>query len=100
MLHQLSPQALRSVSKGRLCPPFVIEVRSPSDRLKAQQEKCREWIQNGTPEALLIDPKTRTVYRFLPSADMEKIVDPNQVESLYLKSFTLKCKPFWKEMLD
>ena len=89
MLRQLSPQALRSVGKGRLCPPFVIEVRSPSDRLKAQQDKCREWIRNGTQEALLVDPKTRTVYRFLPSADMETIVDPDQVESLHLKSFTL-----------
>lgn len=100
MLRQLSREELQSVSKGRLCPPFIIEVRSPSDRLKAQQEKCREWIQNGTQEALLVDPRKRTVYRFLPSADMETIVEPDRVESLYLKKFTLKCGPFWREMLD
>ncbi len=100
MLRHLSREALRSVSKGRLCPPFVIEVRSPSDRLKAQQEKCREWIRNGAQEALLVDPQKRTVYRFLPSADMETIVNAEQVDSLYLKSFTLKCAPFWKEMKD
>lgn len=100
MLRQLSRKELQSVSKGRLCPPFVIEVRSPSDRLKAQQEKCGAWIRNGAQEAFLIDPKTRTVYRFLPSADMETIVDADQVESVYLKSFTLQCKPFWEEMLD
>ena len=100
MLRQLSRKELQSVSKGRLCPPFIIEVRSPSDRLKAQQEKCREWIRNGTQEALLIDPQKRTVYRFLPSADMETIVNPDQVESTYLKSFIIECEPFWEELLD
>ncbi len=100
MLRQLSREELQSVSKGRLCPPFVIEVRSPSDRLKAQQEKCREWIKNGTQEALLIDPRKRSVYRFLPSTDMETIINPERVESLYLKKFVLECEPFWEELLD
>ena len=100
MLRQLTREALQSVSKGRLCPPFVIEVRSPSDRLKAQQEKCREWIRNGTQEALLVDPQARTAYRFLPSADMEIIVNPDRIKSIYLKQFTLECEPFWEELLD
>jgi Uma2 family endonuclease len=100
MLRQLTREELQSVSKGRLCPPFIIEVRSPSDRLKAQQDKCREWIKNGTQEALLVDPQKRTVYRFLPSADMETIINPERVESSYLKQFTLECAPFWEELLD
>ena len=100
ILRQLSRKALQSVSKARLCPPFIIEIRSPSERLKAQQDRCREWIRNGTQEALLIDPKKRTVYRFLPSADKEIIVNSDQVESTYLKTFTLECEPFWEELLD
>lgn len=37
-----------------LCPDFVIELISPSDSLKATQEKMLEYIDNGTRLAWLI----------------------------------------------
>lgn len=37
-------------------PAFVVEVRSPSDRLPALRAKMVEWIQNGCRLAWLIDP--------------------------------------------
>lgn len=48
-----------------LCPDFVIELRSPSDRLRAVRDKMREWIANGASLAWLIDPADRsaTIYR-------------------------------------
>jgi Uma2 family endonuclease len=45
-----------------ICPEFVIEVMSPSDRLPAAQEKMAEWIRSGVELAWLIHADERTVY--------------------------------------
>ncbi len=45
-----------------LCPDFVIELRSPSDRLRAVQAKMREYIANGAVLGWLIDAPNRRVY--------------------------------------
>lgn len=44
-----------------LCPPFVIELRSQSDRLRVLREKMDEYLANGARLGWLIDPETRTV---------------------------------------
>ncbi|MGI8991742.1 MAG: Uma2 family endonuclease [Bryobacteraceae bacterium] len=41
----------------RLCPKFVVDLRSPSDRLNRLQSKMQEWIDNGTEIGWLIDPE-------------------------------------------
>jgi len=48
-----------------VCPEFVIEVMSPSDRLKAAMEKMEEWIRAGVEVGWLIhgDEQTVFVYR-------------------------------------
>jgi Uma2 family endonuclease len=45
-----------------LCPEFVIEVMSPSDRLRAAQEKMQEWMRAGVELGWLIQPNKKTVY--------------------------------------
>jgi Uma2 family endonuclease len=45
-----------------VCPEFVIEVMSPSDRLKTAQEKMEEWIRAGVQLAWLIHGDEKTVY--------------------------------------
>jgi Uma2 family endonuclease len=45
-----------------LAPEFVIEVRSPSDRLNALQRKMGDWLAGGVQLAWLIDGDRRTVY--------------------------------------
>ncbi len=45
-----------------LCPEFLIEVMSPSDRLPAAQEKMEEWIRDGAELAWLIHGDEKTVY--------------------------------------
>jgi Uma2 family endonuclease len=42
-------------------PEFVIEVRSPGDRLRPLQEKMEEYIANGVQLGWLIDPRERRV---------------------------------------
>ena len=43
-----------------LCPDFVVELRSQSDRLKDLQAEMEEWTASGCSLAWLIDPSTRT----------------------------------------
>ena len=56
-----------------VCPELVIEVMSPSDRVKPAQEKMREWMRAGVDLAWLIHPDKKTVYVFRPGqAEPEK----------------------------
>ena len=45
-----------------LCPEFVVEVMSPSDRLKQAKAKMEHWIANGAQLAWLIDGDAQTVH--------------------------------------
>jgi Uma2 family endonuclease len=45
-----------------VCPEFVIEVMSPSDRLKPAMHKMEEWIRAGVELGWLIYPDKRTVF--------------------------------------
>jgi Uma2 family endonuclease len=45
-----------------VCPDFVVELRSPSDRLPGLKAKMEEWIENGAQLGWLIDADLRTVY--------------------------------------
>jgi Uma2 family endonuclease len=42
-------------------PEFVIEVRSPDDRIRVLRERMEEYIANGVQLGWLIDPMERTV---------------------------------------
>lgn len=54
---------------SRVCPSFVIEVRSPSNRLTRLQTKCREWVEQGVELAWLIDPNKQDVYTYSKRGD-------------------------------
>ena len=45
-----------------LCPDFVLELLSPSDRLTDAQQKMDDWMANGCQLGWLIDPGTKTAY--------------------------------------
>jgi len=59
-LSQLSKEQRRKFPP--VCPEFIVEVMSPSDRLKAAQKKMEEWIRAGVELGWLIDGDERTVY--------------------------------------
>lgn len=44
-----------------LCPDFVIELRSESDRLKPLQDKMQEYLASGLQLGWLINPQGKTV---------------------------------------
>ena len=65
---------------GPLCPEFVIEVRSESDRLKPLQAKMKLWIRNGVELGWLIDPKRRVVEVYRAGESAEVWEDPTSVQ--------------------
>ena len=58
---------------GRLCPDFVVELKSPSDRLRSLMSKMEEWIANGAQLGWLIVPERRTVYVYRPQSPPEEL---------------------------
>lgn len=44
-----------------MCPDFVIELRSASDRLQSGRAKMQSWIANGCQLAWLVDPERKVV---------------------------------------
>ncbi len=57
-----------------LCPDFVIELRSPSDRLPDLKAKMKLWIANGASLGWLIDPEEKTVYVYRPGGDSPEVL--------------------------
>jgi Uma2 family endonuclease len=64
----------------RMCPEFVIEVRSETDALKPLQEKMREWLANGAELAWLVDPSRKTVEVYRPGREVEVLEGGSAVE--------------------
>ena len=54
-----------------LCPDFVIELRSSSDRLNTLRGKMREYMENGVRLGWLIDPENQSVEIYRPDRDVE-----------------------------
>lgn len=59
-----------------LCPDFVIELRSKSDRLQPLQAKLAEYQTNGCRMGWLIDVQDRQVEIYRPDRDPEILNAP------------------------
>ena len=78
-----------------LCPDFVVELRSPSDRLHDLKEKMAEYMKNGAQLGLLIDPFERRVYVYRPHRELAVLDEPESVSGEpELKGFVLDMKGF------
>ena len=79
-----------------ICPDFVIELRSASDRLDILQSKLQEYIDNGAQLGFLIDRKARTVHLYRPDQLPEILEDPAEVSaSPELPGLSLKMEKIW-----
>lgn len=79
-----------------LCPDFVIELRSKSDKLQSLQDKLQEYIDNGALLGWLIDRKNRQVYVYRPDVEVEQLDNPATLSGeIVLPSFTLKMEKIW-----
>ena len=62
-----------------LCPDFVVELMSPSDRLSKLKAKMQEWIDNGAQLGWLLDPDHRVAHIYRAGREPEQILDPERL---------------------
>ena len=62
-----------------LCPDFVVELRSPSDTIKATQSKIIEYMNNGAKLGWLIDPQRQIVEVYRPNQAVKILQFPDTV---------------------
>ena len=79
-----------------ICPDFVIELRSRTDRLTTLQEKMAEYIENGAQLGWLIDPINKRVFIYRPEQPIECLDQPESLsgESVLI-GFTLNLREIW-----
>ncbi|MER3432864.1 MAG: hypothetical protein C4288_05375 [Leptolyngbya sp. ERB_1_1] len=91
--------ALNDRQKGSfapICPDFVIELRSASDRFSDLQLKMQEYIDNGAMLGFLIDCIDRTVHVYRPSNAPEIKESPDSVcAEPELPGFVLQMAKIW-----
>ncbi|QKZ12700.1 Uma2 family endonuclease [Spirosoma sp. KUDC1026] len=68
-LMQVVPDELKKFA--RVCPDFVIEVRSESDSLKELQTKMEKWLKNGVRLGWLVDPQEQKTTIYRPDSETE-----------------------------
>jgi len=79
-----------------ICPDFVLELRSPSDRLRDIQDKMAEYVANGARLGWLLDPDPRHVYVYRPDAPVERLDGLDQiVGDPVLPGFVLDLREIW-----
>jgi Uma2 family endonuclease len=79
-----------------VCPDFVVELRSPSDRLPVLFNKMSEFIANGASLGWLIDPSARRVYVYRPGEEVVVLDNPETVSGEPLLSgFELRTSKLW-----
>lgn len=79
-----------------LCPDFVIELNSSTDRLKTLQAKMETWIEYGAQLAWLIDPEVKRVHVYHPNGAIEIIENANSISGEpLLKGFVLDLTQIW-----
>lgn len=93
-LEALTPEELNEYPP--LCPDFVVEVRSKSDRLSAVHEKMAEYVENGAKLGFLIDPIEKRFFIYRPGHPVEALVEPASVNAdPELPGFTLDLTRIW-----
>jgi len=81
-----------------LCPDFVVELRSRSDRMAGLRTKMLEYIENGARLGWLIDPYARRVEIYRPSSEPEALEAPAALSGEnVLPGFVLDLAPIFAD---
>ena len=79
-----------------ICPDFVLELRSRTDRLPVLKRKMIEYIDNGARLGWLIDPIQKQVFVCRPGASVEHLKKPASLSGdPVLAEFTLDLTRVW-----
>ena len=91
----LTPEEKNSFTP--LCPDFVVELRSISDRLSVLQAKMDEYMANGARLGWLLDPLERRAHIYRPGAQPEILDNPETLSAdPELTGFTLDLTRIWE----
>lgn len=83
-----------------ICPAFVIEVRSPGDRLRRQHGRMEDWLRFGAALGWLVDPQNRDVWIYRPDQEPEQLNRPSVVAGVDpIEGFSFDFRPIW-ELVD
>lgn len=92
-------QALSSDQREKfipLCPDFVIEILSPSDRLSQLRTKMQEYTGNGCQLGWLLNRKRREIEVFQTGQPAEVLISPKTISAdPILPGFTLDLDDIW-----
>jgi Uma2 family endonuclease len=88
----LSPDNRRGFA--HICPDFVVELLSPTDRLTDTMRKMEHWLEAGAKLGWLIAPATESVYIFEPDQPVRPVVgfDQELVAGPLLPGFKLELR--------
>ena len=79
-----------------ICPDFVAELRSSSDRLRDLQAKMQEYLACGARLGWLIDPLERKVWVYRPGEQVETLEEPRMLTAgSPMPDFVLDLDPIW-----
>lgn len=79
-----------------LCPDFVIELKSSTDRLKTLQTKMARWIESGAQLAWLIDPDTKRVHVYHANGAIDIVENADSLSGEpVLHGFVLDLTQIW-----
>ena len=98
-INSLEPRKRRGFL--HLCPDFVIEIRSDSDRLRTLRSKMREYMENGAQLGWLIDPENRWVEVYRPDGEAVTHAGIRRIDGEGpLAGFTLDLTYVWDPLAD
>jgi Uma2 family endonuclease len=80
----------------RLCPDFVIELLSVSDRVPKAQQKMERWIENGATLGWLIDPYEKKVYVYESGGETAAVTGNALHGKGPVEGFTLDLDELWR----
>ena len=65
----------------KICPDFVVELRSRSDAIRPLQNKMKEYLDNGTKLGWLIDPQQQRVEVYQIGKKTEILENPTELSA-------------------
>jgi Uma2 family endonuclease len=80
-----------------ICPDFVVELLSRTDRLETIKDKMQEYIDNGAQLGWLIDSRERDVYVYRPDEEVVCLSDPETISGgPLLPNFEFDVRRLWE----
>ena len=88
--------AAQRESFWHLCPDFVIELKSASDRPRKLHKKMTEYLANGAQVGWLIDPETRSISVYRRDCELEALTGIVSIAGEGpVAGFVLDLAPVW-----